>query len=144
MKYLVFVLFLGIGFTAGAQHEHPKMQHGFILVKGNTFASHLVANGHHSYQVNISVELNIPDRDEELYLAERQKKNSGLQTSYFLFQAQELDLPNLKKGQVLEGHIIESEIGKYQPRNEIVSEAVLTVQEVHINIVNPFFKGNNH
>ena len=58
--------------------------------------------------------------------------------SYFLFQAQKLDLPSLAAEQVLTGHIVESKIGAYESKNIIVKTATFRVKKVLLNIPNPF------
>lgn len=55
------------------------------------------------------------------------------------FQAPKLDLPTLSPGQVLTGHIVESKVGEYDPKNKIVRSAVFQVDKVLLNIPNPFF-----
>lgn len=116
------------------------MQHGFILSEDDGFASHLVARGHHSHQVSVTGRLTIEDENDLNHYRQRKSLNRLTKQAYFLLQAQELDLPSLKVGDVLTGHIIESEVGNYQPGNQIVSKALFHINEVHINLVNPFFK----
>lgn len=116
-----------------------QMQHGFVLSADDQFGSHLVANGHHSRQVEVSGELSIEDATEQAVYAERKSLNAN-QQSYFLFQAQSLDLPSLADGQVLTGHIVESAAGKYEPKNIIVQKAKFKIHRVILNIENPFFK----
>mgnify|MGYP000505829349 CR=1 FL=1 len=100
-------------------------------------ASHLVANGHHSRQVEIIGQLSIADQQEmEIY---QQRKIQSAGKSYFLFQAQNLDLPSISDGQTLKGHIVESKIGGYEPKNKIVRAATFKVEKVLLNIPNPFF-----
>ncbi|MDA8793392.1 hypothetical protein N9N67_09105 [Bacteriovoracaceae bacterium] len=137
---LVIITFMSCLFISGYGSEMP-MQHGFILSVDDSFASHLVANGHHSYQTNIESELSITDAEELSFYQQRKKKGLGL--TYFLFQAQRLDLPCLKTGDLLNGHIIESRLGDYDPENVIVKDASLLVTNILLNIVNPFFKGNS-
>lgn len=115
-----------------------EMQHGFILSENDTFASHLVANGHHSRQVEIMVQLDIPETSEKVHYQERKRMSPSEQT-YFLFQAQHLNLPGLTAGTLLVGHIVESKIGNYEPKNVIVKSATLRVQKVLLNVTNPFF-----
>jgi hypothetical protein len=119
--------------------QEMKMQHGFILTQNDTFASHLVANGHHSRQVNISGTLTIPDAEEKRVYFEQKHENTPIPKVYFIFQAQKLDLPSLKVGHLLKGHIIKSNIGEYDPNNIVVSDAIFIVDHVFINITNPFF-----
>lgn len=127
---------LALGFQAKAfAHE---MQHGFILSENDTFASHLVATGHHSRQVELVGRLAIRDANE-LTTYQTRKKMSTADKTYFLFQAQQLDLPNLRAGRILFGHIVESKIGGYEPGNIIVKTAAFQVQRVLLNIENPFF-----
>lgn len=134
MKTLVLLIGL-IGIVFGS-YAH-EMQHGFILAADDKFASHLVATGHHSRQTEITGELLIEDQQEMEIYRERKLQSGG--TTYFLFQAQTLDLPNLSAGQVLRGHIIESKIDDYEPENKIVRSAKYRVQQVLLNISNPFF-----
>ncbi len=137
---VVFAL-IGLGSQAQAQHaEHSMshgMQHGFVLATDDQFASHLVANGHHSRQAEVTGKLSIDDQEELAIYQERKKLSAG--TTYFLFQAQSLDLPSLIDGQVLTGHIVESKIGDYEPKNIIVKKATYTIKKVLLNIPNPFF-----
>jgi hypothetical protein len=142
MKFVtIMIAFIGLGAQASAQHAgHSmphEMQHGFVLAADDTFASHLVANGHHSRQTEIIGQLLIEDQNESALYQERKLKGDG--SSYFLFQAQNLDLPTLSEGQVLNGHIIESKMGEYEPKNKIVSSATFQVQKILLNIPNPFF-----
>ncbi len=144
IPYIVFLTaILGLiphSYAQHADHSMPhEMQHGFVLAADDTFASHLVATGHHSRQVEITGELAINDQQEMEFYQERKLQNSG--GSYFLFQAQTLDLPTLSDGQVLTGHIVESKIGDYEPRNKIVRSAKFKVKKVLLNIPNPFFIG---
>jgi len=124
-----------------AQHaDHAmshEMQHGFVLAVDDNFASHLVANGHHSRQAEIMGRLTIDDPQEMKIYQERKKVSAG--SSYFLFQAQSLDLPSLKDGQVMTGHIVESKIGDYEPKNIIVKKATYKIEKILLNIPNPFF-----
>lgn len=132
---------MGIGSQSHAQHAgHTmphEMQHGFVLAADDNFASHLVANGHHSRQAEITGRLSIDEQQEMAIYQERKKVSAG--GSYFLFQAQSLDLPSLKQGQVLTGHIVESKIGDYEPKNIIVKKATYKIKKVLLNIPNPFF-----
>lgn len=140
-KLTVFAIFLMLlGGTAQA-HNHAmphEMQHGFVLAAGDKFASHLVASGHHSRQTEVTGELIIEDASENEIYQQRKSLNSN-GASYFLFQAQSLDLPSLKAGQILTGHIVESQVGKYEPKNTIVKKAIFKVDQVLLNMVNPFF-----
>lgn len=142
MKILALLIGL-IGITAQsyAQHENTsmyhEMQHGFVLSADDKFASHLVATGHHSRQAEIIGELLIDDQQEMEIYQERKLQSAG--SSYFLFQAQSLDLPTLSVGQVLIGHIVESKMGDYEPKNKIVRSASFRVQKILLNISNPFF-----
>jgi hypothetical protein len=120
-----------------------QMQHGFILYNNDTLGSHLVANGHHSHQVEILGRLMIQNM-EELEFYQQRKKQSRLNQTYFLFQAQQLDLPKLRSGDILKGHIVESKFGKYEPKNVVVKSAVFQIQKVLLNIPNPFFLGQSH
>ena len=98
----------------------------------------LVAQGHHSYQASISGELIISDESELKKYKERRRLGEG--KSYFVLQAQNFYLPGLAVGQILKGHIIESELGNYQPMNKIVLDANFLVNTVHMGVPNPFFK----
>lgn len=118
-------------------HQYHEMQHGFVLAAGDQFASHLVATGHHSRQTEIVGQLIINDQREMEFYQERKIQSAG--SAYFLFQAQNLDLPTLSAGQVLTGHIVESKIGQYEPKNKVVRAAMFRVQKVLLNIPNPFF-----
>ncbi|WP_408097217.1 hypothetical protein ACJVC5_19460 [Peredibacter sp. HCB2-198] len=131
--FLVFC-FLAVG-TAFA-HE---MQHGFIISDDDRFFSHLVAQGHHSHQLDASGTLIIPSREEREIYRQHKELNVPLKKTYFLFQAQKLNLPSVKGGQVLTGHIIESPVGDYQPQNIIIRDARIQVDRVFINMVNPFY-----
>jgi len=131
----------GAQVNASAQHQ---MQHGFILSNNDQLGSHLVANGHHSRQTEVVGRLTIQNSNEHEFYQQR-KRNSAINQTYFLFQAQQLDLPKLRVGQVLTGHIVESRIGNYEPKNIIVKSATFHVQRVLLNISNPFFAGQaNH
>lgn len=90
-----------------------------------------------SRQAEITGRLRIDDPQEMEFYQERKSQNAG--GSYFLFQAQSLDLPTLSDGQVLTGHIVESKIGGYEPKNKIVGSASFKVKKVLLNIPNPFF-----
>lgn len=137
MKQLSAIFFtLIISLSTSFAHE---MQHGFILSDDNKFFSHLVANGHHSHQLSFSGELSIPDEEEAKNYEKLKELNSQTKNSYFLFQAQKLNLPATHEGQILEGHIVQSTVGDYEPKNIIVNKARIIVQKVHINVVNPFF-----
>ncbi|MGE3756738.1 MAG: hypothetical protein AB7H97_03230 [Pseudobdellovibrionaceae bacterium] len=140
MKTISFFLAaLGLVFQAQAEpNMHHEMQHGFVLSANDTFASHLVATGHHSRQTELHSKLVIEDPLEADLYAQRKAANAN-EDFYFLFQAQKLDLPSLKPGQVLTGHIVESRTGKYEPKNIIVKKAALRVEKVFLNIENPFF-----
>ena len=132
----ILVLLLGLSGIAVQSYAH-EMQHGFVLAADDKFASHLVATGHHSRQAEITGELIIDDQQEVETYQTRKLQSAG--SSYFLFQAQSLDLPTLSAGQLLIGHIVESRIGDYEPRNKIVKSATFRVQNVLLNISNPFF-----
>lgn len=135
-KLAILITFIGFITQSYAQHS---MQHGFVLSIDDKFASHLVANGHHSRQAEIISHLLIEDSaEEEVYMNRKSMNTNG--ESYFLFQAQNLDLPSIKAGQVLNGHIVESKIGEYDPKNIIVKKATLVIDKVLLNIENPFFK----
>ncbi len=142
MKAIALLIgFLWIISEAHAQHaSHSmphEMQHGFVLAADGKFASHLVASGHHSRQAEVTGQLLIDDQKEMEFYQARKLLSSG--SSYFLFQAQDLDLPTLSDGQVLTGHIVESKIGDYEPKNKIVGSATFKVEKVLLNIPNPFF-----
>lgn len=134
MKVLLFIMILPFS----AQAVPHEMQHGFILSDNDRLGSHLVATGHHSRQVEILGELTIENAEErELYLRRKALGSGG--DVYFLFQAQHLDLPGLKEGQTLTGHIVESKVGKYEPKNIIVRQASYRIHRVLLNMENPFF-----
>jgi hypothetical protein len=134
-------LFLGLvsscSLVRAEAHEHHPMQHGFVLGSDDSFASHLVATGHHSRQVEVLGKLKIEDSEELALYLERKSVNKD--KAYFLLQAQNLDLPSLKADQVLSGHIVESRIGSYEPKKIIVRNASFTVERVLLNLPNPFF-----
>lgn len=89
--------------------------------------------------LDVSGELIIPkEAEREIYLKQKEL-NVPMKKTFFLFQAQKLNLPETKSGQVLKGHIIESAIGDYDPKNVIVREAQIIIKKVHINLINPFF-----
>ncbi len=136
---LLFLIgtFLTLSLSASAQ-EHV-MQHGFIISDDDEYFSHLVATGHHSHQLSLLGKLTIKDMSEEALYLKRKKLNITEKSSYFFFQAQELSLPHTRNGQVLRGHIVESPVGGYTPKNIIVKEATLKVDKVLLNVVNPFF-----
>ena len=121
-------------------HEmaHHEMQHGFVLSDGDKFASHLVASGHHSRQAEITGVLTIENPEENEAYANRKALNADGRM-YFLFQAQNLNLPTLESGQILTGHIVEAQVGKYEPKNIIIKEAKFKIEKVLLNIKNPFF-----
>lgn len=121
----------------GTHARTHEMQHGFVLASDDQFASHLVATGHHSRQVEITGQLTIENLHELKTYQEQKKLNEG--KSYFLFQAQSLDLPTLKESDVLTGHIVESRLGQYDPKNIIVKRATYKVERILLNIENPFF-----
>jgi hypothetical protein len=141
MKKLTFLITL-LGFIT-LSYAHPpmyhEMQHGFVLSADDKFASHLVATGHHSRQAEVMSHLVIEDSEEEEFYRNRKLINTNA-SSYFLFQAQNLDLPSLKEGQILNGHIVESKTGAYEPKNIIVKKATLVIDKILLNIENPFFK----
>lgn len=131
---IIAVLFWGNVYAVAHQ-----MQHGFILADDDRFASHLVANGHHSRQTEIIGALDIQSTSE-LEFYQTRKNLSAANQSYFLFQAQQLDLPNLREGAFITGHIVESRIGAYEPKNIIVKSATFRVDKILLNIANPFFQ----
>lgn len=139
--FTVLIGIIGFGTHVNAQHTVHRMphemQHGFVLSADDKFASHLVASGHHSRQVEILGLLTIEDTVEAKFYEERKSLRAG--SSYFLFQAQNLDLPSLAVGQILNGHIVESKTGKYEPKNIIVKKATYTVERVLLSVENPFF-----
>lgn len=136
---LATFLILFTGIAPSHAHTMPhEMQHGFVLSADDKFGSHLVATGHHSRQTEIIGELSIEDRAEMESYSKRKSMNTH-GGSYFLFQAQTLDLPSLAEGQVLNGHIVESQVGKYEPKNIIVKKARFKVDRVLLNLENPFF-----
>lgn len=115
-----------------------EMQHGFILSNNDSLGSHLVANGHHSHQVEVVGQLAISNLNDQAFYRQR-KANSTTNQTYFLFQAQQLELPRISAGMTLTGHIIESKIGNYEPKNVIVKAATYRIQRILLNIPNPFF-----
>lgn len=121
--------------SAGSPH---KMQHGFVLSNEDSLASHLVASGHHSRQAEIIGQLVIDDPEERMAYHARKAMNGG-RNSYFLFQAQDLNLPSVRAGQTLSGHIVESALGRYEPKNVIVKRATFRIDRVMLNLENPFF-----
>jgi hypothetical protein len=125
-----------ISLSTSFAHE---MQHGFILSDDDKFFSHLVANGHHSHQLSFDGELTIPNEEEASNYKNLKEQNAQTKNSYFLFQAQKLNLPETHDGQILEGHIVQSTVGDYEPKNVIVKKALIKVHKVHINLINPFF-----
>jgi len=135
-RFMLKILILFIGIQVNA-HAH-EMQHGFILTNNDTVGSHLVATGHHSRQTEIVGRLVIQDSNERDFYQDR-KEQSSINHTYFLFQAQQLDLPNLSVGKILDGYIIESKIGKYETKNKIVNSATFEVKKIILNIPNPFF-----
>lgn len=142
MKIIALLIGLtGVTVQSFAQHGNHsmphEMQHGFVLAADDKFASHLVATGHHSRQAEITGQLLIDDQQEMEFYQERKIQSAG--SSYFIFQAQNLDLPTLSDGKVLTGHIVESKIGGYEPKNKIVRSATFKVEKVLLNIPNPFF-----
>ena len=141
-KLAIILIFFGTIFQANAEptsHSMPhEMQHGFVLSTDDKFGSHLVATGHHSRQAEIMGHLLIWDPAENENYTIRKSMNAHGGT-YFLFQAQSLDLPSLKVGQVLTGHIVGSQVGKYEPENIIVKRATFTIDRIILNIENPFF-----
>lgn len=143
MKRIAFLIaVVGLGSQANAQGlghgMHHHMQHNFVLAAADRFASHLVGTGHHSRQTEIAGELVIQDPQEHANYQKRKVLSAG--QTYFLFQAQSLDLPTLKVGQVLSGHIVESKVGDYDPKNIIVKKASYRVRRIFLNLENPFFK----
>lgn len=142
MKFLTMILMIfGLMTHAyGQDHSHSmphEMQHGFVLSVNDTHGSHLVASGHHSRQVEIKGKLIIENSLDNVAYEMRKVDSNG--RSYFLFQAQHLDLPTLANGTMLEGHIVEAQLGKYEPKNIIVKKALFKVEKVLLNIPNPFF-----
>ncbi len=142
MKIIAIIICLtSLASLSSAQHiGHAmphEMQHGFVLAADDKLASHLVAPGHHSRQVEITGQLSFDDPEGMMIYQERKKLSAG--NSYFIFQAQNLDLPSLKDGQVLTGHIVESKTADYEPKNIIVKKATYRIEKVILNIPNPFF-----
>lgn len=136
LKFLINIVFFNVVLQINAfAHE---MQHGFILSNNDALGSHLVANGHHSQQTEIVGQLTIPNI-AELAIYRQRKAESSINQSYFLFQAQQLDLSRLTAGMTLTGHIVESRIGNYEPKNVIIKSATFKIQRVLLNIPNPFF-----
>ena len=137
-KILIVLTVLGAMSQAGAHAMYHEMQHGFVLSDNDTFGSHLVASGHHSRQAEVIGQLTIEDRAEMDNYTKRKSLSPNGEV-YFLFQAQSLDLPSLKEGQLLIGHIVESQAGKYEPKNIIVKKATFKVNKILLNMINPFF-----
>lgn len=136
MKKLIYAIVVIMSLQINAiAHE---MQHGFILSNNDSLGSHLVANGHHSRQVEVVGQLTIASSNEQAFYRQR-KENSAINQTYFLFQAQQLDLPRLTVGMTLTGHIVESRMGSYEPKNVIVKSATFRIQRILLNIPNPFF-----
>jgi len=133
------MLFAGV---ASAETTEHSMQHGFVLAEDDRFASHLVASGHHSRQTEIIGTLSI-DNEEERHIYDARRKASR-DSSYFLFQAQDVNLSEIKDGQILRGHIVESKVGSYDPENKLVRSAEFQVEKVLLNIPNPFFIEDAH
>lgn len=138
MKQMILFALLAATLKTYAIPMDHKMQHGFVLAKNDSFGSHLVATGHHSRQTEVTGRLIIADKLEAESYSTRKSLNTMGQ-SYFLFQAQNLNLPALLSGQTLRGHIIESQVGKYESKNIIVKDAEFIVDEVILNLENPFF-----
>ena len=140
-QILLLIALMNMAYNSQAQNAgnpmHHEMQHGFVLAEDDKFASHLVANGHHSRQVEITGVLSIEDQNELVYFRQRKSLSAG--SSYFLFQAQSLDLPSVKEGQVLSGHIVESKMGAYELKNIIVKKATYKIEKIFLNMINPFF-----
>ncbi len=134
LRFIINIAIVVMGLNVSA-HE---MQHGFILTNNDSLGSHLVASGHHSRQTEIVGQLAIPS-GIELAVYRQRKASSAVNQTYFLFQAQQLDLPKLAAGTILVGHIVESRIGNYEPKNVIVKSATFKIQRVLLNIPNPFF-----
>ena len=105
------------------------------------FASHLVAEGMHSRQTEVLGTLLIPDQDENTLYQQRKLSSNG--QFYYFMLAQQVDLENVKEGQVLAGPIVESKVGEFEPKNIIIKEWRFTVERVLLNIENPFFKEVN-
>jgi hypothetical protein len=135
---VALMVFLSLSANASEHQGHHEMQHGFILSNGDHLGSHLVATGHHSRQAEIQGVLLIPDAQEALIYKQRKQLNSDGKV-YFLFQAQSLNLPTLQDGQIISGHIVESTVGKYEPKNIIIKQAQFKIERVLLNLENPFF-----
>lgn len=132
LSYLVFGTGLAVSsISMGMDH---KMQHGFILSRNDTIANHLVAEGHHSYQVTVRGRLEFASAKEknEYTLLKAYGRNK-----YYLFQAQDVQIAQLPNK--LYGHIVEMEIGKYEPKGPRVENAVFVIDEVLSSYPNPFF-----
>lgn len=139
MKKIVLGILVLVAIGHQLMAENHQMQHGFILSNNDQHGSHLVATGHHSRQAEIAGVLMIEDENENQIYTQRKVLNSE-GGAYFLFQAQSLNLPTLAEGQVLQGHIVESKVGKYESKNIIVKKAKYKIEKIILNIENPFFK----
>lgn len=138
MKYLfaLTMLFATLFFTPAL--FSMDMQHGFILSYEGGYAEHLVAQGHHSHQLSVIGELRILSGEDGQYQKER-TENELSHKRYFTLMAQNVDITNVKVGQVLQGHIIESPIGDYTPNKVLVNSATFTVKQILMSVPNPFF-----
>jgi hypothetical protein len=133
-KYaLLFSLFLSPALFA------MEMQHGFVLSDNGKYSTHLVAEGHHSYQVSVTGQLEIADKGEAVQYRKVRQENQVSPKSYFVLMAQKVDITTVKPGQKLIGHIIESPLGDYTPGNILVKSATFTVKEILMSVPNPFF-----
>ncbi|HEY8278918.1 MAG TPA: hypothetical protein VIH99_04800 [Bdellovibrionota bacterium] len=141
MKTLMLSLIVGSLYaSAHTAHEPHPMRHGFILHRDGKAASHLVADGHHSRQTEVQGRLLFDSTNDELnYLVQRQRDDKNKE-SYFVMLAQGVDLPAVKAGDILEGPIAEMHLGAFEPKNELIKHAKFEVQEVILNVENPFFK----
>lgn len=132
-KLLIILCALLWSFQVQANH---KIQHGFVLSEDGNYATHLVATGHHSWQMTLAEELSVPPSQKHRLATKLAAKGQ-----YLLLQAQDLDLNNVEAGTVLTGHIVQADYGDYLPQNKQFPVATFTVTKVIVNLPNPFFKG---
>lgn len=132
LSHLVIALVLAISSLAVA--EDHQMQHGFVLSRNDTIMSHLVAHRHHSFQVTLQGSLKFMfARDQATY--ELLKKSGN--NKYYLFQAQNVQINKLPNH--LSGHIVEMELGQYEPNGRRIDNVTFVIDEVLSSFPNPFF-----
>ena len=146
-EYIVFIskgekmkklLLLTLTVLSTRVYAH-EMQHGFILATDDKFASHLVADGMHSRQTEVIGTLTITDQAENDLYQQKKSLNSDGKFYYFML-AQQVDLENVKEGQILSGPIVENEVGKFEPKKVLIKQAQFRIDKVLLNVENPFFK----